>query len=227
MKLVADMGLEELAVYVSEHLRQHDIDVVLVGGACVSLYTNNQYQTLDLDFVERHFTKRSALRAALAEIGFIEERRYFTHSDTKYFLEFPSAPISVGNEPVYQFHSHTSELGTLVLLTATDIAKDRLAAYFYWNDQQCLVQAVNVAKSQQVNIAEIERWASQEGELQKFEEFAILQPPHPSARSYWGKETTILANIWSDNVEDALHGVHSGWSYLIDIPARRLDMGRV
>lgn len=50
-------------------------------------------------------------------------------------------------------------------------------------------------------------------------EVAILQPPHPSARSYWGMETTVLEIIWADQVEDAVHGMHSGWSYRTDIPA--------
>lgn len=31
-----------------KHLRREGIEVVLVGGACVSLHTQNQYQTLDL-----------------------------------------------------------------------------------------------------------------------------------------------------------------------------------
>ncbi len=50
-------------------------------------------------------------------------------------------------------------------------------------------------------------------------EVAILQPPHPSARAYWGMETTFLEIVWADNVEDALYGVNSGWSYRTDIPA--------
>ena len=50
-------------------------------------------------------------------------------------------------------------------------------------------------------------------------EVAILQPPHPSARSYWGLETTGLRVFWSENVEDAIHGMFSGWSYQTDIPA--------
>lgn len=29
-------------------MRREGIEVVLVGGACVSLHTHNQYQTLDL-----------------------------------------------------------------------------------------------------------------------------------------------------------------------------------
>jgi hypothetical protein len=50
-------------------------------------------------------------------------------------------------------------------------------------------------------------------------EVAILQPPHPSASSYWGQETTILQVVWIEGVDDAMHGVHSGWSYQTDIEA--------
>ena len=50
-------------------------------------------------------------------------------------------------------------------------------------------------------------------------EVAILQPPHPSASSYWGRETIIFEVIWIEDVDDAMHGVHSGWSYQTDIAA--------
>lgn len=53
----------------------------------------------------------------------------------------------------------------------------------------------------------------------KIDEVAILQPPHPSARSYWGMETTVLNIYWIENTEDAVYGIHSGWSYQTDIPA--------
>ena len=177
MKPVKGMNLEELATFVSDHLRREGIEVVLVGGACVSLYTNNQYQTLDLDFVERYYTRRAVLKAALAKIGFTESKRYFTHPDTAFFLEFPKAPITVGNEPVRKFETRSNALGSLLLLTATDLCKDRLAAFFYWNDRQCLQQAINIARDQQVDMADIARWAEQEGESAKFKSFVDAIPP--------------------------------------------------
>ncbi len=42
--------LKELAYIVSDHLARHDIQTVLVGGAVISIYTNNEYQSYDLDF---------------------------------------------------------------------------------------------------------------------------------------------------------------------------------
>lgn len=100
MTNVKSMPLEELTAYVSEHLASHNIPVVLVGGACTSIYSNNKYQTSDLDFVERYHTQRTALKAALEEIGFYEKNRYFVHPDAQYFLEFPAGPLAVGVEPV-------------------------------------------------------------------------------------------------------------------------------
>ena len=50
-------------------------------------------------------------------------------------------------------------------------------------------------------------------------EVVILQPPHPSAKKYWGIEAVVLRRRWSRNSEDAFGGYRSGWSYETDIPA--------
>lgn len=38
MKNIAKMTLTELAAYISSYLQQKNMPVVLVGGACVSIY---------------------------------------------------------------------------------------------------------------------------------------------------------------------------------------------
>lgn len=50
-------------------------------------------------------------------------------------------------------------------------------------------------------------------------EVAILQPPHPSAKAYWGQETTIIEVIWLTEGEDAMGVESCGWYYETDIPA--------
>jgi len=47
--------------------------------------------------------------------------------------------------------------------------KDRLAAYFHWNDRQSLEQALLVAKAQPVDIKEIRRWSKAEDAREKFD----------------------------------------------------------
>ncbi|QVL55148.1 MAG: hypothetical protein KFB95_07485 [Simkaniaceae bacterium] len=46
-----NISLEELAGYLSEELRKDGIDLILVGGACVTIYSKNRYQSYDLDFI--------------------------------------------------------------------------------------------------------------------------------------------------------------------------------
>ena len=53
IKLVAEMSLQELAAYVATHLKSRQLPVVLVGGSCVSIYSNNKYQTKEKRFNSR------------------------------------------------------------------------------------------------------------------------------------------------------------------------------
>ena len=65
----------------------------------------------------------------------------------------------------------TFETGQLRILSATDCIKDRLAAFFHWDDMQCLEQAVRVAGGNKIDLDEIHRWAVKEGHEGKFNEF--------------------------------------------------------
>lgn len=51
----------------------------------------------------------------------------------------------------------------LRLLSPTDCVKDRLAAFFHWNDRQSLEQAILVSRRQSVDLKEIRRWSLKEG----------------------------------------------------------------
>ena len=43
--------LKDFAGYISEELRKRGIETILVGGACVTIYSNNRYQSYDLDYI--------------------------------------------------------------------------------------------------------------------------------------------------------------------------------
>jgi len=45
------MRLQELAHHTYQGLKKKGINVTLSGGACVSIYTENAYQSGDLDFI--------------------------------------------------------------------------------------------------------------------------------------------------------------------------------
>jgi len=97
-----------------------------------------------------------------------KEARYFKHPDSQFFVEFPPGPLTVGGEPVKQIIELLFSTGILRIISPTDCVKDRLAAYFYWGDQQCLIQAALVSSENMIDLKEIERWAKAGG---KFDEF--------------------------------------------------------
>ena len=171
MKSIKEMNIGELAAYVSSHLSRSNITVTLTGGACVSIHTDGNFVSYDLDFIEQMGAGRRKLKKLLAEIGFSEHNRYFRHPDTEYFLEFPTGPLAVGNEPPASVIQLTFETGQLSILSPTDCIKDRLAAYFHWNDRQCLKQAIDVAKNNKIDLKEIKRWAKNEDQEEKLKDF--------------------------------------------------------
>lgn len=171
MKTIKEMSLEELAAFISTNLRKNNIEVILTGGSCVSIYSENKYVSMDLDFIETFYTKRKDLIKYLTELGFYEENRYFEHPDTDYIVEFPPGPLAVGNEPIKDIITMQFETGELRIISPTECVKDRLAAFYFWNDRQCLKQAVLVTKMNDINLNEVERWSKKESEEEKFKEF--------------------------------------------------------
>jgi hypothetical protein len=169
VKAVKDMSQPELAAHVQATLRQKGVDVVLSGGAAVSIYSGNQYVSKDLDLVITGNPNRRRLREAMEQIGFHEVGRHFEHPETDFFVEFPPGPLSVGVEPVARIDELRLETGTLRVISPSDCVKDRLSAYYHWGDRQCLQQAIMVAKSHDVDLREIEKWSRAEGKHAEFD----------------------------------------------------------
>jgi hypothetical protein len=167
----ASTTVEELAAIVSTTLEAAGISAVLSGGAVVSIYTNNEYASSDLDFVSSERTSRIA--EAISSLGFKREGRMFSHPHTPLFVEFPTGPLAIGDELIRESDvaEKTTAAGTIRLLTPTQCVMDRLAAYFHWNDLQSLDQAVMVASSQGISLAKLEAWATREGESEKLRKF--------------------------------------------------------
>jgi hypothetical protein len=171
MKPVGDMSQSEVAAFVQSHLRQRGIDVALSGGAAVAMYTSGKYVSKDVDLVNRHFADRSAISAAMTEIGFAEAGRHFEHPDTDYVVEFPPGPLAIGDEHITELTEIPFDTGLLRVISPTDCVKDRLAWYFHTGDMQCLHQAILVSKAHTVDLQEIRRWSAKEGKLPQYDTF--------------------------------------------------------
>ena len=153
---------------ISSSLESAGIAATLSGGAAVSIYTDNEYQSKDLDFVTAAMV--SDLAPVLGRLGFVHtgipRMSQFSHPLIDWFVEFPPTPISFGHLHVTHRDCTTvnTEVGTLRLITPTQSVMDRLAAAVAWNDMQSREQAILVAAHQDIDWDELRKWFAEEGE---------------------------------------------------------------
>jgi hypothetical protein len=165
-----DISTKELASLIGKSLETAGIEAVLVGGSCVSIYSSNKYQSYDLDYITYENEKKAT--DVLNKLGFIyDSKKYYVHPKCPYFIEFLAPPIAIGNELIKNVNTIKSRSGVIKLLSPTDCVKDRLSAYFYWNDTQSLEQALLVANDQKIHLKNIEKWAIKEDNIEKFKIF--------------------------------------------------------
>ena len=166
-----DMSLEEVAALVCTTLERHRISVVLSGGSVVSIYSNAEYVSYDLDFIPIGLARK--VDRAMQSLGFEKQQRHWRHPRSRYWVEFPAGPVAVGGETIHEFAERESTTGVLRLLRPIECVMDRLAWYFHDGDLQCLDQAVRVARLHAVDLRRIGRWAKGERPhgAERFREF--------------------------------------------------------
>src|SRR3989338_6702655 len=99
-KITSQTSIEELAGIVATALAKFNVNAVLSGGAVVSIYSENQYVSGDLDFVS--FKALSTIDEAMNSIRFKREGRHYIHPATKFFVEFPPGPLAIGDQLIKQ-----------------------------------------------------------------------------------------------------------------------------
>jgi hypothetical protein len=136
-------------------------------------FSDNKYQSLDLDFVSCAVEDNAkAIKEAMREIGFRRAAEgFFEHPDCPFIVEFIPPPLAIGSEPVKEVITAKTAIGSFKLLSPTECVKDRLAAYYHWDDLQSLEQAIMVAKRKKINLREVRRWSIVEAKLDKYKMF--------------------------------------------------------
>lgn len=174
--ITKDSTLLEVAALVSDALQKAGIAATLSGGSAVSIYTENVYQSKDLDFVTAAMV--ADLTSALAPLGFrhtgTPRLSQFEHPLVEWYIEFPPSPLAFGHLQVN--HEDCAvihlDIGTLRIITPTHSVMDRLAAAFAWKDPQSREQAILVASNQDIDWKALKIWFANEGESDaEFERF--------------------------------------------------------
>jgi len=163
-KILDDINsLEETAAYICTQLKEKRIDVVLSGGSCMEIYTKSNFSSLDIDFIPNPSVTSKEIEKTMLELGFEKvPPRYYKYSNNPNYIEFPTGPVSLGNDLTKDFSELKTHVGTLKLLTPTDCIKDRLCALVYHGGEECFNQAIAVAHLNSFDKDNLIKWAKNE-----------------------------------------------------------------
>jgi hypothetical protein len=163
--------LIDVAFAVGTALERGGFSAVLTGGSAATFHSAS-YQSLDLDFVITLASPNAEMFArVLADIGYLKNGRQFSHRLNRYTLDFPRGPLMIGIDEISRWETHRRDDQTLHVLTRTDSVRDRLAAFYHWNDRSSLATACAVAVSGPIDIQTIRAWSEREASLEKCREF--------------------------------------------------------
>ncbi|MDB3936206.1 hypothetical protein N9383_05755 [Granulosicoccus sp.] len=156
--------MAEVAAIVSGALEDAKITATLSGGAAVTIYSDNAYQSADLDFVSSERNK--VIEKVINDIGFRQSggSRMFEHPESDWYIEFPPGPLGFGDTYVdaQKLPKLDTVYGQIRIITPTLCVIDRLAAYWYHMDRQTWDQAIEVAKRQEIDWGYVYSWAKSE-----------------------------------------------------------------
>ena len=163
MSITKETSLEEIAALVSEALEHANIEAVLSGGGAVTLYSENEYMSTNLDFITTERKKR--ITPVVAKLGFIPRGREYVHPESRSFIEFPGGPLAFGDRYVASSEATTLETqyGIIQIISPTQSIMNRLAWFVHGHDRQSRDQAIMVAKRQEISWKAVFERAEAEG----------------------------------------------------------------
>jgi hypothetical protein len=187
MSITARSTLAQVAACVARALSRARIRAVLTGGACATLYSKGKYQSSDLDFILQSTVTREELDDVMKSIGFRRTGNHYEHSLTAFLVEFPAGPLGIGADiDIRPFVHRIGGVGVR-LLSPTDSCRDRLAAFYHWNDRQSLNTAIQIASHRNVDLKLVRAWSRREGASAKLSEFLRALGRRPGKRPRAGR----------------------------------------
>lgn len=123
--------LIRVAGVITDYVKVHyGIDLIIVGGLSVEIYTEGGYTTQDIDFVG---PSHQEIMQALDELGFQRMGKDSFLEELKVFVEIPGSTLEDANES-YVRKVPTKDGFTLSVIGIEDIIKDRLRAFIHWRE---------------------------------------------------------------------------------------------
>lgn len=174
MTITRESTLREVALEVCTALDQAKTTAVLTGGGAATIYVPEAIQSFDLDFVLTLGGTGGAPLRALEDLGYTRTDFHYSHKENRLLLEFPAGPLAIGGELIENWDTVRERGKLLNILTPTDSCRDRLSAFYFFDDRSALEVAVAIqaAHPDRVDLERIREWSKQEDAEPKFQEFA-------------------------------------------------------
>lgn len=160
-----------VAFKVCTALHQAGMKVVLTGGSASTVYAPMACRSMDVDFIATFVTSRRDFEQVLAELGYLPNGRIYSCPGQIVTLDIPDDRILIGSTETYRYETLHRDGLILNILTPTDCVRDRLCGYYFWGDTSSLNSALQVANLHTIDLALVEAWSKEEGELEKFQTF--------------------------------------------------------
>ncbi|MED1599770.1 DUF6036 family nucleotidyltransferase [Alkalihalophilus marmarensis] len=121
----------ETAAIITKLLEPEGIEPIVVGGLSVTIYTQADYMTRDIDFVSDGYEQVSKLLNAL---GFSKDNnsRHFYHSDLEVVIEIPDNYLDGDYDRLVKVELDNGR--HVNLISIEDIIHDRLKAAVHWHN---------------------------------------------------------------------------------------------
>lgn len=163
--------LVDVAFAVCTALSGHGTIAVLVGGSAATYYAAGLYQSHDADLVITVDGEWGAAKQSIIDLGFRPKNGMLTHPKSVFTLDFLPGPLAVGGELIKRYNTVYRSDEFLYIITRTDSVRDRLAAYYHWNDHSSLSVAIAIATGGEIDMDAIEAWSRREGRPDRYREF--------------------------------------------------------
>lgn len=105
----------------------------------------------------------------MTELGFHKQGRVYVNNTTNITVEFPSAPLSVGDELIKSTTHKRVANKNIPILKVEDVVKDRLAAFIHWQDRQSLIQATAILIKHHLNPTIFIKFCMREGNAEHYQ----------------------------------------------------------
>lgn len=174
--ITAESTLVEVAFEVCTALHKVGVTAVLSGGGAATFYAPEAIQSYDLDFILEVYPSGGDPSGALAHLGFERAGHDYVHDQSRFQLEFPRGPLAVGDELIRAWNTLEEDANLLHVISGTDSCRDRLAAFYHFQDRSALEQALAVARAigPELDLSKVKAWSQREAMLEPYSVFERL-----------------------------------------------------